>query len=145
MFSHKYGPVSPNHPWFTPLISAFMFSFLAWPRTIIFTLILSTLAEAREESLCESHSLFTSLSLNSISLVTSSVTYCSPPETLLIQRFEVAYFPSNSSVAFNVSASSVVCTTCNFHMPHSSLFFRNPASMLPQTYSSTSTARSHST
>jgi len=44
-------------------------------------------------------------------LVTSSVTYCNPPETLLIQRFEVAFFPSNSSVSFNVSAASVVCVS----------------------------------
>ncbi|KAF9528560.1 hypothetical protein CPB83DRAFT_854369 [Crepidotus variabilis] len=67
--------------------------FLAWSRAFTFVLVLSFLgpfAQAKEKS-----------------LFTSSVTYCSPPETLLIQRFEVAFFPSNSSVSFNVSASSV--------------------------------------
>jgi len=48
---YKNGPVSA---WFTPLISAFMFSFLAWPRAILISLVLTTLAQAREESLCES-------------------------------------------------------------------------------------------
>ncbi|CAA7261772.1 unnamed protein product [Cyclocybe aegerita] len=67
---------------------------LAWPRALAISLLsLLTLApysNAREES-----------------LFTSSVTYCNPPETLLIQRFEIAYFPSNTSVSFNVSAASV--------------------------------------
>jgi hypothetical protein len=40
--------------------------------------------------------------------VTSSVTYCEPPESLLVQRFDVAYFASNNSVNFNISAASVV-------------------------------------
>ncbi|PPR01714.1 hypothetical protein CVT24_001590 [Panaeolus cyanescens] len=69
-----------------------MFSNLAWLR--VFTFFLSSyffsFCYAREES-----------------LFTSSVTYCNPPETLLIQRFEVAYFPANTSVSFNVSAASV--------------------------------------
>jgi len=40
-------------------------------------------------------------------LFTSSVSYCDPARTLLIQKFDVAYFASNSSVSFNISASSV--------------------------------------
>ena len=40
--------------------------------------------------------------------VTSSVTYCEPPETLLIQQLDVVYFASNESVFFNISAASVV-------------------------------------
>ena len=40
--------------------------------------------------------------------VTSSVTYCEPPETLLVQRLDVVYFASNQSVFFNISAASVV-------------------------------------
>lgn len=41
-------------------------------------------------------------------LVTSSVTYCAPPETLLIQQFDVAYIAKNNSILFNISAASVV-------------------------------------
>ncbi|KAG6333566.1 hypothetical protein ID866_5528 [Astraeus odoratus] len=41
------------------------------------------------------------------SQVTSSVTYCSEPDALLIQQFEVTYFQKNSSVWFNISAASV--------------------------------------
>ncbi|KAF9653276.1 TRP-domain-containing protein [Thelephora ganbajun] len=40
-------------------------------------------------------------------LFTSSVSYCKPPETLLIQQFDVAYFAANSSISFNISAASV--------------------------------------
>ncbi|KAK2467897.1 hypothetical protein APHAL10511_000192 [Amanita phalloides] len=40
-------------------------------------------------------------------IFTSSVTYCEPPETLLIQHFDVIYFASNQSVHFNISAASV--------------------------------------
>ncbi|KIL65850.1 hypothetical protein M378DRAFT_104287 [Amanita muscaria Koide BX008] len=40
-------------------------------------------------------------------LFTSSVTYCNPPETLLIQQLDVIYFASNQSVSFNISAASV--------------------------------------
>lgn len=43
-----------------------------------------------------------------IRTVTSSVTYCSPPETLLIQQFDIAYFAKNQSIWFNISAASVV-------------------------------------
>ncbi|KAF8160667.1 hypothetical protein B0H34DRAFT_672814 [Crassisporium funariophilum] len=70
-----------------------MFSLLAWPRAFAFSIILlflTTCSYARDES-----------------IFASSVTYCNPPESLLIQRFEIAYFPQNSSVAFNVSISSV--------------------------------------
>jgi hypothetical protein len=40
--------------------------------------------------------------------VTSSVTYCEPPETLLIQQFDIAYIAKNQSIFFNISAASVV-------------------------------------
>ncbi|KAF8629888.1 hypothetical protein AX15_003244 [Amanita polypyramis BW_CC] len=40
-------------------------------------------------------------------IFTSSVTYCEPPETLLIQQFDVIYFANNESVFFNISAASV--------------------------------------
>lgn len=53
-------------------------------------LTFSTLAAARDDS-----------------LFTSSVTYCSPPETLLIQQFDIAYFAKNQSIWFNISAASV--------------------------------------
>lgn len=43
--------------------------------------------------------------------VTSSVTYCSEPDALLIQQFDVAYFQQNSSIWFNISAASVVSST----------------------------------
>ncbi|KAG6372342.1 hypothetical protein JVT61DRAFT_7782 [Boletus reticuloceps] len=41
------------------------------------------------------------------SLFTSSVTYCSEPDALLIQQFDVTYFQKNSSIWFNISAASV--------------------------------------
>jgi hypothetical protein len=69
-----------------------MFSFLARPRALALFFSLSTLTPF-------ANALDT--------LFTSSVTYCEPPETLLIQRFEIAYFPQNNSVSFNVSAASV--------------------------------------
>ena len=47
-------------------------------------------------------------SLTLSSLVTSSVSYCEPPETLLIQQFDIAYFAANASISFNISAASVV-------------------------------------
>lgn len=40
--------------------------------------------------------------------VTSSVTYCAPPESLLIEQFDIAYFAKNESIVFNISAASVV-------------------------------------
>ncbi|KZT28934.1 TRP-domain-containing protein [Neolentinus lepideus HHB14362 ss-1] len=40
-------------------------------------------------------------------LFTSSVTYCAPPEAILISQFDVKYFADNSSVFFNISAASV--------------------------------------
>lgn len=39
--------------------------------------------------------------------VTSSVSYCAPPIALLVQQFDITYFAANSSVFFNISASSV--------------------------------------
>ncbi|KNZ80460.1 Flavin carrier protein 2 [Termitomyces sp. J132] len=53
-------------------------------------------------------SLFLSFSYaKEASLFTSSVTYCEPPESLLIEQFEIAYFAKNESVSFNISAASV--------------------------------------
>ncbi|KAH6914442.1 integral to membrane protein [Coprinopsis sp. MPI-PUGE-AT-0042] len=64
---------------------------LAWTRVFAFLLVLfTTHVYAREDT-----------------LFTSSVTYCEPPETLLIQRFQVAFFPRTQTVAFNLSAASV--------------------------------------
>ncbi|KAI0085141.1 hypothetical protein BDY19DRAFT_458031 [Irpex rosettiformis] len=40
-------------------------------------------------------------------LFTSSVSYCSPPESILIQQFDIAYYPQNRSIAYNVSLASV--------------------------------------
>ncbi|KAH9957895.1 hypothetical protein BC827DRAFT_1222160 [Russula dissimulans] len=40
-------------------------------------------------------------------LFTSSVSYCAPPENLLVEQFDVSYFPSNNSLVFNISAASV--------------------------------------
>ncbi|KAG6868917.1 hypothetical protein C0993_007691 [Termitomyces sp. T159_Od127] len=66
----------------------FMFS-LARLRTFYFLSLLS-FSYAREAS-----------------LFTSSVTYCEPPESLLIQQFDIAYFAKNESISFNISAASV--------------------------------------
>ncbi|KAF9567932.1 TRP-domain-containing protein [Agrocybe pediades] len=70
-----------------------MVSLLAWPRALAILFLLSTS--------------WISVAAQLDTIFTSSVTYCNPPETLLIQRFELAYFPSNASVSFNVSAASV--------------------------------------
>ncbi|TFK82657.1 TRP-domain-containing protein [Polyporus arcularius HHB13444] len=40
-------------------------------------------------------------------LFTSSVTYCEPPESLLIEQFDIAYYDKNQSIVFNISAASV--------------------------------------
>ncbi|KAI0743726.1 TRP-domain-containing protein [Daedaleopsis nitida] len=40
-------------------------------------------------------------------LFTSSVTYCAPPESLLIEQFDIAYYANNQSIVFNISAASV--------------------------------------
>ncbi|KAF7361960.1 Flavin carrier protein 2 [Mycena venus] len=40
-------------------------------------------------------------------LFTSSVTYCQPPETLLVQQFDVSYIEHNNSISFNIAAQSV--------------------------------------
>ncbi|KAI0266871.1 hypothetical protein BC834DRAFT_1041127 [Gloeopeniophorella convolvens] len=40
-------------------------------------------------------------------IFTSSVSYCAPPENLLVEQFDVAFFPSNNSLVFNISAASV--------------------------------------
>ncbi|EIN11323.1 TRP-domain-containing protein [Punctularia strigosozonata HHB-11173 SS5] len=68
-----------------------MFSVARLRRFLPFLLLSAPAVAAREES-----------------LFTSSVTYCEPPESLLVQRFDVAYFASNNSISFNISAASVV-------------------------------------
>ncbi|KAK7057257.1 TRP-domain-containing protein [Favolaschia claudopus] len=40
-------------------------------------------------------------------LFTSSVTYCQPPDTLLIQQFDVSYMQQNNSITFDIVAQSV--------------------------------------
>ncbi|OCB92087.1 TRP-domain-containing protein [Sanghuangporus baumii] len=40
-------------------------------------------------------------------LFTSSVSYCEPPQLILVQQFDVMYFVKNESVFFNISAASV--------------------------------------
>ncbi|KAI5117513.1 hypothetical protein M0805_000520 [Coniferiporia weirii] len=40
-------------------------------------------------------------------LFTSSVSYCEPPELVLVQQFDIVYFAANQSIFFNVSAASV--------------------------------------
>ncbi|KAG7098890.1 hypothetical protein E1B28_000790 [Marasmius oreades] len=52
--------------------------------------------------------LFSSSAAQQDRLFTSSVTYCQPPESLLIQQFDVTYFARNKSVSFNIAASSVL-------------------------------------
>ncbi|EKM54392.1 uncharacterized protein PHACADRAFT_258203 [Phanerochaete carnosa HHB-10118-sp] len=41
-------------------------------------------------------------------LFTSSVSYCSPPDSLLVEQLDIVYFQRNASVSFNVSAASVL-------------------------------------
>ncbi|KAH7888768.1 hypothetical protein F5I97DRAFT_1803107 [Phlebopus sp. FC_14] len=86
-----------------------MFHPVARPRHLIPLLLsISALAAARDESLCEWQlEIPRSFFIVYILLVTSSVTYCSEPEALLIQQFDVAYFQKNASIWFNISAASV--------------------------------------
>ncbi|PBK91358.1 TRP-domain-containing protein [Armillaria gallica] len=64
---------------------------LAWLRAIALTTLLTASGSyARDET-----------------LFTSSVTYCDPPETLLVQQFDIVYYNKNESIFFNISASSV--------------------------------------
>jgi hypothetical protein len=68
-------------------------------------------ANAHIESICELSSLCSSPQQPSPLTqytVASSVSYCAPPESLLVEQFDIRYFPFNNSVAFNVSAASVV-------------------------------------
>lgn len=41
------------------------------------------------------------------SLFTSAVTYCAPPENVLVQELDITYFKENASVVFDVTASSL--------------------------------------
>ncbi|KIJ39452.1 hypothetical protein M422DRAFT_32703 [Sphaerobolus stellatus SS14] len=71
-----------------------MTSFFAWTRY----LIILTLTQL----------IFFSRSVHAIdTLFTSSITYCSPPEAILIQEFTISYIALNNSVSFNISAASV--------------------------------------
>ncbi|KAG8793662.1 hypothetical protein FRC12_002066 [Ceratobasidium sp. 428] len=40
-------------------------------------------------------------------LSTSAVTYCAPPENVLVQQLDITYFRKNASVVFDVTASSL--------------------------------------
>lgn len=70
-----------------------MFFSVAWLRLhlVSILLILPSIVQARDES-----------------LFTSSVSYCAPPDAILVQQFDIAYIKKNSSVTFNVSVASVV-------------------------------------
>ncbi|KAJ3576785.1 hypothetical protein NP233_g209 [Leucocoprinus birnbaumii] len=82
---------SPQAERALPPSSFFMFSVLARSRALLLPLFLfPALAHSREEA-----------------LFASSVTYCAEPQTLLVQQFDIAFFPANQSVSFNISAASV--------------------------------------
>lgn len=52
-------------------------------------------------------------------LFTSSVSYCAPPEEILVQQLDLIYFKANNSISFNVSAASVlsdVNVTANIYL-----------------------------
>ncbi|KAI0297179.1 TRP-domain-containing protein [Russula brevipes] len=67
-----------------------MFFSVAWLRLIALSLLTLPLVRSHEDV-----------------LFTSSVSYCAPPENLLVEQFDVSYFPSNNSLVFNISAASV--------------------------------------
>lgn len=79
--------------------------------------------------------------------VTNSVTYCSPPEAILIDEFSIVYFASNQTVSFNISAASVVRLPFPSFIPSPLLHIRNryQNSMLRRTSSSMYTECSPST
>ena len=86
----------------------------------------AVLVSARDDSLCESVVTHPSHEVTHAPFpVTSSVTYCSEPDALLIQQFDVVYFQKNSSIWFNISAASVVSFIFNFFLAF------NPISSLP--------------
>ena len=91
-----------------------MFSLFAWPRTLLaltYASLFSYVVHAKVDSLCE-WKLATTVEAAAQPLpVTSSVTYCEPPEAILIQEFSIIYFAANQSVSFNISAASVVRTS----------------------------------
>lgn len=95
-----------------------MVSPLAWPRTllaIIYAAVFPNVVHAKIDSLCEwCLSQVINVIPDDYYSVTSSVTYCTPPEAILIQEFTIAYFAANQSVTFNISAASVVC---DLHFP----------------------------
>jgi hypothetical protein len=89
-------------------LSPFM-PFVAGSRLVLAALAFFPIVNAKDESLCEGHGRNLFASTHYVpTAVTSSVTYCAPPETLLIQQFDLAYFAKNSSILFNISAASVV-------------------------------------
>lgn len=83
---------------------------LAWLRNLVLSLLIfCSFTYSREDSLCKLLLVASCQTSDFLFyLVTSSVTYCEPPETLLIQQFDVAYFVKNQSISFNISAASVV-------------------------------------
>ncbi|KAI9061654.1 TRP-domain-containing protein [Trametes sanguinea] len=89
-------PAPPARSYAVGRLMPFMFFSVARLRLALSALLLSapSLVAARDKS-----------------LFTSSVTYCAPPESLLIQQFDIAYFAKNQSIVFNVSAASVVPNT----------------------------------
>lgn len=130
----------PNN--LSPLPS--MLFFVARPRLALFALLsVLPVVNSKDESLCKSRSCkfcYMSLSMY-LTAVTSSITYCAPPETLLIQQFDVAYFAKNSSILFNISAASVVsCPLVRKSFLAHHLVSRHPISTFLPISSSMSTA-----
>ncbi|KAH8928266.1 hypothetical protein BT69DRAFT_1316464 [Atractiella rhizophila] len=46
--------------------------------------------------------------LNSQELYASSVSYCSPPNAILVEQFQLKFYRNNNSIAFNIHAQSVL-------------------------------------
>lgn len=88
-----------------------MFFSVARLRLVAISFFALPLVHAHEDVICVFSSRLISFYLvltNSVCLVTSSVSYCAPPENLLVEQFDVSYFPLNNSLVFNISAASVV-------------------------------------
>jgi hypothetical protein len=88
-----------------------MFSTPAWMRRslLVFVALFPAAAVALEDSLCQSSAaIHRTRPAHHMLLptVTSSVSYCQPPTTVLIEQFDIAYFASNASVSFNISAAT---------------------------------------
>lgn len=72
-------------------------------------IVFSSLSRAHQDVLCKSLS-YSSMATahDPFMAVTSSVSYCAPPEEILVQQLDLIYFKANNSISFNVSAASVV-------------------------------------